>query len=70
MTIICLSLSHRFVLRWLLPNASLVIGLLVLLGLSSRLAGREFGFGAFTSIQFALNTNAAALPFWRLRWIV
>lgn len=51
----------RSLVRWLAPTLALaaVIGLLI--QLSSLLAGREFGLGAYTSIQFVLNTNAAAL---------
>ena len=52
---------RRIVLRWLLPTAALVGMIFFLTEGSSLIAGRPFQLGSYSSVQFVLNTNAAAL---------
>ena len=52
---------HLLVFRWLWPFAFLLVFVQVLVQVVSRLAGRPFDLGAYSSIQFILNTNASAL---------
>ncbi|MCC7105499.1 MAG: DUF2254 domain-containing protein [Chloroflexi bacterium] len=47
--------------RWLGPFVLLFAGVQLLVQVSEHLAGRPFELGAYTSIQFVLNTNASAL---------
>lgn len=52
---------RHFLLRWLVSSLGLFGVILVLTWVSSLVAGRPYALGAYTSIQFVLNTNAAAL---------
>jgi hypothetical protein len=47
--------------RWILPIVGLALLVVALLTVSMLLEGRPFQLGSFSSIQFVLNTNAAAL---------
>ena len=53
---------RRLLLRWLLPAIALFGAIFALIEASAVAAGgRSFDLGAYSSIQFVLNTNAAAL---------
>jgi hypothetical protein len=53
---------RRLLLHWLLPASALFGAIYVLIQASILVAGgRTFDLGAYSSIQFVLNTNAAAL---------
>jgi hypothetical protein len=54
------SLPHA-VAFWAVPAVALFVVVFLLAQVVSQLGGRGFGLGAYTSIQFVLNTNAAAL---------
>jgi hypothetical protein len=51
----------RIAVRWLVPGLVLASATFVLIYASGLMAGRAFSLGAFSSIQFVLTTNAAAL---------
>jgi hypothetical protein len=51
----------RLIVFWLGPAIALSAVVFVLAQTASLLGGRSFDLGAYTSIQFVLNTNAAAL---------
>src|SRR5947207_13194718 len=49
------------IIRWLAPACALGLAVYTLVMISGLASGRRFDLGAYTSVQFVLNTNAAAL---------
>src|SRR5437762_9029549 len=49
------------IIRWLAPACALGLAVYTLVMISGLASGRRFDLGAYTSVQFVLNTNASAL---------